>query len=1298
MKSLIYTFVSVFIGIFCWMTVADAVPVQIDSNMVNEWDTLAYPNGRRMVRDADGYFHLVFHMQVPANHPPGNPPTTSNEEAAIYYVHSLYPAAQDTDPPPWDPSYWSSPVAIASTFDGLTDPRDDRYPSIAIEYGSFTDPGDNDRLHVVWQRERSTNGVYDIAYATCLNDGNCVWQDGLGSAGHRILYQSNDGGAPIERNSLVPSIAINADNHVHVVWQEENFISAFGNYYSEILYKAFTQGDNPTRDTIWYSANDYESNISQTPGLNSQVPVVACITDDPTTFTYNSSSVHIAWSDDENMGGSGGLAPNIYYIKSTDDGQTWNMANRENWSALRITGGEDGYPSMVIDYNDDPHVVFMHGVSPNDPDGITSLERGDYCPGCWPPVGATFPHPGPNPGMFGSLLLQKIYYGRDFGVFIDVDQDQADDNEFASISMDSVGNFMVVWQGYIMGEESVYEIIGSNLTSFYNLSNDFDHDDMFPSLPAGKNGVWLEGYDYCFLKMRTDCTYLCGGYSYMDDPPHKIYFDGTSELPPIPTATPVIPPTPTPYAPDQAQFFVQNQTNMGNLLCTFYNLTEMDVDVTVTHYQQNGTLEESNVVALRPHESRTLDVAQEWGLMSGIHGVTAFGTDGFSMLVAPDRIEFASPTSTSLHPQGVLLADSWWGMYNPSGNGYQKWDFFYAFNPNPVPASPTFDVYDTNGNYLRSFYVNLPAYGTEQVFLHYLPDGQGSITQQNVGIHMTTELRQCINVYTTIGGKWNSGSSTWQEHKIADAFVPFPDNHNGTELMWEQDDWDSACRATNITSQPADYILEGWNFTGGYYWKIGQISAYGTVELPPPTSITGSGPFNYKLTSTQLLATHAQYNNEIVTPEVTAEGQTSFQWGLTLSGTGGATQSGVGLFNPAATSVDIYPVAYYYQYGSLQTQTASTISLGGHSAVRLLYRNIFTLPSGVDDMTMHFSADGNFGCLVEGPNFSDAEPLIGGDVFQTYGLFFYPDHLLGWSLPDTVRIYDHAILNDGSVPDSYVIEPPVSSEGWTWEYFQDDGTGNPTGPAIWTIPTLQPGNYYYIVAVVTVPAVPAGTVDTTIHKIKSASIDEFFDTCIDVTTVMDNTPTPTNTPPSTGTPTPINPTNTPDPSIPTDTPTIPEPTQPPPPTWTPAPTWTPYPTRTETPLPSSTPLPSATPTITPTPTMTYTAPPTWTPLPPTITPTSTTTATPTVTPTISGCAILLVDDDNNSPDMLDYYTAALQGLGYGYNVFDVGAGTGNGPTASQMALYDVVIWFSGDKRGSMSAGPNSTDEANLTTF
>jgi hypothetical protein len=77
--------------------------------------------------------------------------------------------------------------------------------------------------------------------------------------------------------------------------------------------------------------------------------------------------------------------------------------------------------------------------------------------------------------------------------------------------------------------------------------------------------------------------------------------------------------------------------------------------------------------------------------------------------------------------------------------------------------------------------------------------------------------------------------------------------------------------------------------------------------------------------------------------------------------------------------------------------------------------------------------------------------------------------------------------------------------------------------------------------------------------------------------------------------------------------------------------------------------------------------------------------------------ILLVDDDNNNPDVLPYFTGALDDLGYDYDVFDVGGGGADGPDLAGLQGYNMVFWFSGDKWGG-SAGPNGTDEAALAAY
>ena len=101
---------------------------------------------------------------------------------------------------------------------------------------------------------------------------------------------------------------------------------------------------------------------------------------------------------------------------------------------------------------------------------------------------------------------------------------------------------------------------------------------------------------------------------------------------------------------------------------------------------------------------------------------------------------------------------------------------------------------------------------------------------------------------------------------------------------------------------------------------------------------------------------------------------------------------------------------------------------------------------------------------------------------------------------------------------------------------------------------------------------------------------------------------------------------------------------------------------------------------------------------------------------------LLVDDDNDDPDVAPYYEEALQllglrpipfGLGSSYDVFETFPGQ-SGPYVEPplqcaqpgdtcLEDYDTVIWFSGDKHDSTRAamgpaGPSSTAEADLAGF
>ena len=78
-------------------------------------------------------------------------------------------------------------------------------------------------------------------------------------------------------------------------------------------------------------------------------------------------------------------------------------------------------------------------------------------------------------------------------------------------------------------------------------------------------------------------------------------------------------------------------------------------------------------------------------------------------------------------------------------------------------------------------------------------------------------------------------------------------------------------------------------------------------------------------------------------------------------------------------------------------------------------------------------------------------------------------------------------------------------------------------------------------------------------------------------------------------------------------------------------------------------------------------------------------------------ATLLVDDDDNYPDVRDYYTAALDALGTDYEVFDTDSNDYRDPTAEFLAPYENVLWFTGADFWD-TAGPNSLGQAALVNW
>ena len=82
--------------------------------------------------------------------------------------------------------------------------------------------------------------------------------------------------------------------------------------------------------------------------------------------------------------------------------------------------------------------------------------------------------------------------------------------------------------------------------------------------------------------------------------------------------------------------------------------------------------------------------------------------------------------------------------------------------------------------------------------------------------------------------------------------------------------------------------------------------------------------------------------------------------------------------------------------------------------------------------------------------------------------------------------------------------------------------------------------------------------------------------------------------------------------------------------------------------------------------------------------------------TTDALTVLLVDDDDNSPDVQSIYTSMLDAAGMLYEVFDTN-NTNNEPTAEELQGYPLVIWFTGDEWGGF-AGPGSAGEAALAAY
>jgi subtilisin family serine protease len=80
----------------------------------------------------------------------------------------------------------------------------------------------------------------------------------------------------------------------------------------------------------------------------------------------------------------------------------------------------------------------------------------------------------------------------------------------------------------------------------------------------------------------------------------------------------------------------------------------------------------------------------------------------------------------------------------------------------------------------------------------------------------------------------------------------------------------------------------------------------------------------------------------------------------------------------------------------------------------------------------------------------------------------------------------------------------------------------------------------------------------------------------------------------------------------------------------------------------------------------------------------------------AAATVLLVDDDDNTPDVRGHYTAALQALGVDYAVWDT-HNSDTEPAAPALSPFPAVVWFTGGEFGG-AAGPGAAGEAALASY
>jgi len=175
-------------------------------------------------------------------------------------------------------------------------------PAIAVD--------STDCIHVVW--EDDTPGFYEIFYKKS-KDGGLNWTT------KRLTWNLS--------HSLCPAIAIDSNDHIHLVWTDD----APGNF--EIFYKKSIDG-----------GSSWTTKRQTLNSGHSGCPAIA---------VDSNNHIYVVWNDDTpgNM--------EIYFRTSTDGGTVWTQKR------LTYNFGDSRHPAIAIDSNDHIYMVWSDNTPGN---------------------------------------------------------------------------------------------------------------------------------------------------------------------------------------------------------------------------------------------------------------------------------------------------------------------------------------------------------------------------------------------------------------------------------------------------------------------------------------------------------------------------------------------------------------------------------------------------------------------------------------------------------------------------------------------------------------------------------------------------------------------------------------------------------------------------------------------------------------------------------------------------------------------------------------------------------------------